>query len=34
MCAHLKREVYYKDGNYLELAANRAKRYKGWTSVL
>ena len=34
VCAHCKREVYHKDGNCLELAANKAKRYKGWTSVL
>ena len=32
--AHCKREVYHKDANCLELAANKAKRYTGWTSVL
>ena len=27
MCAHCKREVYHKDGNCLELEANKAKRF-------
>ena len=34
VCAHCKRDVYHKDGNCLELAANEVKRYTGWTSVL
>ena len=34
VCAHCKREVYHKDRNCLEIAANESKRYTGWTSVL
>ena len=34
MCAHCKREVYHKEGNCLELEANKAKRYTGWRSAL
>ena len=34
VCAHCKKEVYHKDGNCLELAANGAKRYTGWTRIL
>ena len=34
VCAHCKRKVYHKDVNCLELAANKANRYTGWTSVL
>ena len=33
MCAHCKREVYPKDGNCLELEANKTKRYPGQKSV-
>ena len=33
VCAHCKHEVYHKDGNYLELEANKATRYPGWKSV-
>ena len=33
MCAHCKRKVYHKDGNCLELEANKAKRYPGWKRV-
>ena len=33
LCVQCKRDVYHKEGNCLELAANEAKRYKGWTSV-
>ena len=33
VCAHYKREVYHKDGNCLELEANKAKCYPGWKSV-
>ena len=29
-----KQEVYHKEGNCLELAANKSKRYAGWTGVL
>ena len=32
--AHCKRGFYLKDGNFLELAASKAKCYKGWTSIL
>ena len=34
VCAHYKREVYNKDANCLELAANKAKLYTGWAIVL
>ena len=34
MCAHCKRKVYHKGGNYLDLEANREKRYPGWKRVL
>ena len=34
MCAHCKHKLYHKDGNCLELEANKAKRYPGWKSVL
>ena len=34
VCAHCKRRVYHKDVNCLELAANKANCYTGWTSVL
>ena len=33
VCAHCKRKVYHKDGNCLELEANKAKRYTGWKRV-
>ena len=33
MCTHCKRDVYHKDGNCLDLLANKAKRYTGCTSV-
>ena len=32
--SHCKREVYHKDTNCLELAANKAKRYTRCTSIL
>ena len=34
VCTHYKREVCHKDGNCLELSANKAKRYMGLISVL
>ena len=34
VCAHCKREVYHKDGNYLDLKANKTKCYAGWKSAL
>ena len=30
VCAHLKRKVYHKDRNRLDLEVNKAKRYPGW----
>ena len=32
--AQCKHEVYHKGGNCLELSANKAKNYAGWTNVL
>ena len=29
MCTHSKREVYHKEGNCLELEANKVKSYTG-----
>ena len=29
VCAHFKCEVYHKEGNCLQLEANKAKRYPG-----
>ena len=33
VCAHFKRKVYYKDGNFLKLEANKSKRYPRCQSV-
>ena len=33
VCAHCKSKVYHKDGNFLELEVNKAKRYPGWKSI-
>ena len=33
MCAHCKHKVYHRDGNCLELEANKEKCYPGWKSV-
>ena len=34
MCTHSKREVYHKEGNCLELEANKVKSYTGGKSNL
>ena len=34
VCTHCKREVYHKEGNYLELMSNKAKLYDGWKRFL